>query len=47
MTKDLITGGTTTQLLKAFQVMVKHKVGKLPIVNKNGLIHVYHATLIW
>ena len=35
MTTDLITAPPSTQLLKAFQVMVKHKIGKLPIVNRS------------
>ena len=45
MTTDIITGGTSTQLLKAFQVMIKNKVGKLPIVNrKRQLVGLYSFT---
>ena len=36
MTTDLITAPESTQLLKAFQIMAKNKVGKLPIVNQSG-----------
>jgi IMP dehydrogenase len=35
MTETLITAPASTQLLKAFQLMIKNKVGKLPIVNRN------------
>jgi IMP dehydrogenase len=35
MTEDLITAPASTQLLKAFQLMIKNKIGKLPIVNRN------------
>jgi IMP dehydrogenase len=35
MTETLITAPVSTQLLKAFQLMIKNKVGKLPIVNRN------------
>jgi IMP dehydrogenase len=38
MTKNLITAPTGTPLLKAFQVMVKNKIGKLPIINEKGII---------
>jgi len=42
MTENLITAPASTQLLKAFQVMIKNKVGKLPIVNrKKKLIGLY------
>ena len=35
MTETLITAPASTQLLKAFQLMIKNKIGKLPIVNRN------------
>ena len=42
MTTDLITAPASTQLLKAFQIMVKNKIGKLPIANRSGkLIGLY------
>ena len=36
MTTDLVTAPPQTQLLKAFQIMAKNKIGKLPIVNDKG-----------
>ena len=36
MTTALVTAPPSTQLLKAFQIMVKNKVGKLPIINRSG-----------
>ena len=38
MTKNLVTAETGTPLLKAFKLMVKDKIGKLPIINKQGVI---------
>ena len=34
MTSDLVTAPASTQLLKAFQIMAKRKIGKLPIVDR-------------
>jgi IMP dehydrogenase len=42
MTDDLVTAPATTQLLKAFQIMAKRKIGKLPIVDrKKNLVGLY------
>ncbi len=42
MTTELITAPASTQLLKAFKMMTKNKVGKLPIVDrKNKLVGLY------
>jgi len=36
MTRNVITGGPETTMMEAFQIMLKHKIGKLPIVDKEG-----------
>lgn len=36
MIKDLVTSEKQTQLTKAFDIMMKHKVGKLPLVDQEG-----------
>ena len=42
MTTDLVTAPASTQLLKAFQIMVKKNIGKLPIIDrKKRLLGLY------
>ncbi|NOY75440.1 MAG: IMP dehydrogenase [Kiritimatiellaeota bacterium] len=36
MTSSLITAPESTQLIEAFKIMVEHKIGKLPLVDKRG-----------
>lgn len=38
MTANPITAPSSTQLLKAFRTMVKHKIGKLPTIDKKGIL---------
>lgn len=38
MSSEIITAPVATPLLKAFRSMVKNKIGKLPIVNKKGIL---------
>ena len=38
MTAEPITAPSSTQLLKAFRTMVKNKIGKLPTVDKEGVL---------
>ncbi len=44
MTKDLITAPRGTSLEQAFEIMVKNKIGKLPLVENGKLVGLYSYT---
>ncbi len=41
MTKEVITADPDTDIKKAYDVMLKHKIGKLPLVKNNKLVGLY------
>lgn len=41
MTKNPITASPNTTLKQAYAIMLKHKIGKLPLVNKKKLVGLY------
>ncbi len=36
MTRDVITGSPDTSIMEAFRIMLRHKIGKLPIVDESN-----------
>lgn len=38
MTKEIITAPDTISIFDAYKIMVEHKVGKLPVVNADGIL---------
>jgi IMP dehydrogenase len=45
MTKNVITAPTGTTLEQAYELMIKHRIGKLPLVSKDGkLVGLYSYT---
>lgn len=38
MTRDIITAPDTISIFDAYKIMVEHKVGKLPVVNADGVL---------
>lgn len=44
MTKDPITASATTTLQEAYDIMMKNKIGKLPLVTKGKLVGLYSFT---
>ena len=44
MTKKIITASPDTSLQQAYDIMVKHRIGKLPLVRKGKLVGLYSFT---